>query len=1211
MKKHSFFIAFLLFLSSVIVAQPKVEQELQQLIMQRCDDMISINIVFKSQIDRKGLKSKTLLIKNTEIKKDVVINELKNHSQKSQTNILELLKSEEKINRVANISCHWLSNSICCDAKREVIEALSFIDEIDIIGLNKEVTLICDNLEDESLAETLANNTNATPHVLQINADDVWALGYTGKNVVVAVLDSGTNFDHYDLSDHLWSGYADCDGDGIADDIIHGWNFASKDIGGNSNIKDDFGHGTHCAGIVCGDGTSGNTTGIAPDASLMTLKIVNRSGGGTPEQMIKGVEFAVENGADILSMSLGFKNSQIGDAAKTSLRKTFENVLEAGVIVCAAAGNDGNSIGVPNNIDIPASCPPPYIHEDQMENSGGISSIVCVGAVYSNDEYASFSSQGPSTWQGSEWDDYAYNENNIGLIRPDIVAPGNMIYSLKHDTNNKYKFNSGTSQATPCVAGVMALMLEKNPNLTPAEICEIIENTAVKLGDKKNNLTGSGRIDALNAINGIESSIEKPFVKLTGFSPTKANQGALDICLTLRNFGKGNSGESTTTILTTNDNYVSINDDTKSLGIINSNEEKEITFSLNIDSATPNGHNLLLKLTTTDGELVWNDELVIKIDAEPKIVFNSKSIETIEAGEDVWFDVELINNGTVATTDKSSVTLSSTSPYVSFIKKSDEINTLSVGGKESVSFGVNIDKSITDNSTVNFDIYTTPNNFSQVKDIIYEFETEKNDYGYYDEGFCGWTTFDASNDDRDHPWWHSSNYVSHYVENIGEVYSGKGCLISEAYCMIAMIEYSVPIDNYLVSPKIRATKDSKFKFKVRTDNIFYNGQHFGVAISETGNNSADSFTTIKEWIINDVSGTEWQEYSIDLSEYEGKDIYVAIRNFFTEEEWTLLNNGYDLHLLLVDDAMFESVIDVSDNVKYNNYSYFSVKVKSDPIPAPSNIVATAIDEKSIKLSWDAVANVQSYNIYNSDCELITTVNGITQFTDTNLRPNTEYWYKISSVYNGSESELSEWVSATTNKADYNIAIKSVVYNEAMEVGDNEIEITFVNDGKYNQQARSTITLSTEDEYLTIVTNNINLNALDVNEEATKIFTISLNEIPPFGYKVNINANITQKFDPFLSWDCPFSITPNTTIGIEESKNNEETLFAIVNGEVLTINGIEGNAHIWIYDVSGMCIHNSTSNNSSLSVNIGKYNKGIYIVRVKDNSGVKVQKVYFK
>lgn len=1210
MKRRLFSTLIAFLLCTLSYAQVTIEPELMHVLNRRSSELITINIVFKSQIEPQYLEAKTIGILNKEIKKNIIISELKEYSKNSQANVLDLLKAEELNNNVANINCHWIANSICCEASKEVIYKLSEIEDIDIIGTNPEVTLLT-NEDNLSSMEYALESGSATPHILQINADDVWALGYTGKNVVVAVLDSGTNFEHYDLNDHLWNGYADCDGDGSEDDIIHGWNFATEDIAGNSNIKDDYGHGTHCAGIVCGDGTSGNTTGIAPDASLMTIKIVNRSGGGTPEQMIRGVEFAVENGADILSMSLGFKNNQIGEAAKTSLRKTFENVLEAGIIVCAAAGNDGNSSGVPNNIDIPASCPPPYIHEDQMENSGGVSSIVCVGAVDSNDNYASFSSQGPSTWQGSEWNDYPFDDNNIGLIRPDIVAPGNMIYSLKHDTNNKYKFNSGTSQATPCVAGVIALMLEKNPDLTPAEICKIIENTAIKLADKKNNLTGSGRIDALNAINGIENSIEKPFVKLVELSPTKANQGALEVCLTIKNYGKGNSSESTTTTLSTEDNYVTINDAVKNLGEINSNEEKNITFSLNINSNTPNGHNLFLKLTTTDGELVWIDELVIKVDAEPKIVFNSKSIETIEAGEDVWFDVELINNGTIATTDKSSVTLSSTSPYVSFIKNSDEVNALEVGGKESVSFGINIDKSITDNTTVNFDIYTTPNNFSKVKDIIYEFETEKNEYGYYDDGFCGWTTFDASDDNRDHPWWHSSNYVSHYVEKIGDIYSGKGCLISEAYCMMAMIEYSVPIDNYLVSPKIRATKDSKFSFKVRTDNIFYNGQHFGVAVSETGNNSADSFTTIKEWLINDVSGTEWQEYSIDLSEYEGKDIYVAIRNFFTEEEWTTLYNGYDLHLLLVDDAMFESVIDVSDNVKYNNYSDFSVKAKSDPIPAPSNIVATATDEKSIKLSWDAVANAQSYNIYNSNCELITTVNGVTQFTDTNLKPNSEYCYKVSSVYNGSESELSEWVCATTNKADYNIAIKSVVYNEAMEIGDNEIEITFVNDGKYDQQARSTITLSSEDEYVTIVTNNVNLNALDVNEEATKTFTISLNNIPPFGYEVNINANITQKFEPFLSWDCPFTLIPNTAIGIEENKNDKEISFAFVNNNELYINNINGIGYVYIYDISGKIICNFICKEENTSIDITKIQKGIYIVKVKDDKGSKVQKLYIK
>ena len=97
------------------------------------------------------------------------------------------------------------------------------------------------------------------PHVAQVNAPQVWEQGYTGKNVVVAILDSGINDEHYDLKDHLWQGYADTDGDGEADDIIHGWNFATKEAAGNSNIKDDYGHGTHCAGIICADGTMGRT----------------------------------------------------------------------------------------------------------------------------------------------------------------------------------------------------------------------------------------------------------------------------------------------------------------------------------------------------------------------------------------------------------------------------------------------------------------------------------------------------------------------------------------------------------------------------------------------------------------------------------------------------------------------------------------------------------------------------------------------------------------------------------------------------------------------------------------------------------------------------------------------------------------------------------------------------------------------------------------
>ena len=310
MKKNIFIIAALFLVCCIASAQVKIEPELQQLLNSKSNEMISINIISKVQIDATLLKSKTFLIKDAEIRKGIIINELKDYSERTQIDIIKFLRTEESNGCVANIKSHWIANSICCDATKDVIKKLTQFDNIDIIGLNQEVILLC-NDNNVALTEEPLNQMNATPHVFQINADDVWNLGYTGKNVVVAVLDSGTNFDHYDLKDHLWIGYADTDGDGEEDDIIYGWNFATKNSDGNSNIKDDYGHGTHCAGIVCGDGTAGNTTGIAPDASLMTVKIVNRVGGGTPEQMISGVEFAIENGADILSMSLGFKNNQI------------------------------------------------------------------------------------------------------------------------------------------------------------------------------------------------------------------------------------------------------------------------------------------------------------------------------------------------------------------------------------------------------------------------------------------------------------------------------------------------------------------------------------------------------------------------------------------------------------------------------------------------------------------------------------------------------------------------------------------------------------------------------------------------------------------------------------------------------------------------------------------------------------------------------------
>ena len=138
-----------------------------------------------------------------------------------------------------------------------------------------------------------------------------------------------------------------------------------------------------------------------------------------------------------------------------------------------------------------------------MENPGGLSCVICIGAVDENDTTATFTSHGPVTWQDTEFADYPFDSINqeIGLIRPDVSAPGVMIWSLDYNHINDYDYRSGTSQATPCVAGIVALMLSQNPLLTPADICQILEETCVKLTPNKSNLTGVGRVDALAAVN--------------------------------------------------------------------------------------------------------------------------------------------------------------------------------------------------------------------------------------------------------------------------------------------------------------------------------------------------------------------------------------------------------------------------------------------------------------------------------------------------------------------------------------------------------------------------------------------------------------------------------------------------------------------------------------------------------------------------------------
>ncbi|NMG10936.1 S8 family serine peptidase [Brasilonema sp. UFV-L1] len=270
-----------------------------------------------------------------------------------------------------------------------------------------------------------------------VKAPEVWAKGYTGQDVVVAVVDTGVDFNHEDLNDNIWTNSkeiadngVDDDGDGYIDDV-YGWNFADN----NNNVLDKNGHGTHVSGTIAGEKNDIGVTGIAYDAKIMPVKVLNDQGAGSYASIANGIYYAVDHGANVINLSLN------GDSSNSTVEKALEYASNKGVIVVMAAGNDGG---------FQSGYPARYA------DKWGIA----VGAVDENSNTAGFS-------------------NKAGMSSLTYVtAPGVDVYSTV--PGNKYTSYSGTSMAAPHVAGVVALMLSANGNLTDAQVRQIVSETAVQ-----------------------------------------------------------------------------------------------------------------------------------------------------------------------------------------------------------------------------------------------------------------------------------------------------------------------------------------------------------------------------------------------------------------------------------------------------------------------------------------------------------------------------------------------------------------------------------------------------------------------------------------------------------------------------------------------------------------------------------------------------------
>lgn len=282
----------------------------------------------------------------------------------------------------------------------------------------------------------------------RVNAPEAWAQGYTGEGVVVAVLDTGVDYLHPDLMDNIWTNAGeiadngiDDDGNGFIDDVI-GWSFVDD----SNDPTDWYGHGTHVAGTIAGLNDGFGITGVAYDATIMPVTVIGdwlvQDEYEFLQDLADGIYYAVDNGADVINLSLGYDPAWYGGTLPPEA-----DAVEAAI----AYAHSQNTVVVMASGNEYASQPGyPAIYSADW----GISA----GAVDIDGQLADF-----SNYAGVNVLDY-------------VVGPGVDVFSTI--PNGEYDYFSGTSMATPHVAGVAALVMGANPNLTAAEVEDILTSTA-------------------------------------------------------------------------------------------------------------------------------------------------------------------------------------------------------------------------------------------------------------------------------------------------------------------------------------------------------------------------------------------------------------------------------------------------------------------------------------------------------------------------------------------------------------------------------------------------------------------------------------------------------------------------------------------------------------------------------------------------------------
>jgi len=316
-----------------------------------------------------------------------------------------------------------------------------------------------------------------------IDMEEGWALEKGDSSIIVGIIDTGCKLDHPDLQGRIWQNYTEISDNGIDEgnngytDDNRGWDFAYND----NNPADDFGHGSNVAGIIGANGDNSiGLAGVDWNCKLMILKGLNSQNWGYYSWWSDAIHYAVDNGANLLNMSIG------GTDVSSALEDAVNYALNNNVTIVACMMNaDTNTVYYP----------------------AGYPGVIAVGSTNPDDKRSR-----PFFWSTTSGSNYGSHIS--------VVAPGNYIYGLNYQSNTNYNsYWGGTSQAAPHVCGLASLLLAQNPELTPAQIKDLLQSTAEDLvGDPAEDTPGwdqyygFGRINAHNALlqlSGVSSKDNK------------------------------------------------------------------------------------------------------------------------------------------------------------------------------------------------------------------------------------------------------------------------------------------------------------------------------------------------------------------------------------------------------------------------------------------------------------------------------------------------------------------------------------------------------------------------------------------------------------------------------------------------------------------------------------------------------------------------------